>query len=89
MYRRKFVYFVLFLLNMNLIFSQGMENLSQGEKLFKENKPKEAVQVLENELLNGIVTANTYNFRNIHTKIEICCHLYYNNTYSFHLQLRH
>lgn len=62
MYRRKFVYFVLFLLNMNFIFSQGMENLSQGEKLFKENKPKEAVQVLENELLNGIVTANTYNF---------------------------
>lgn len=36
--------------------------LSQGEKLFKENKPKEAVQVLENELLNGVVSANTYNF---------------------------
>lgn len=62
MNRRKFIYIVLTLLNMGLITAQGIENLSQGEKLFKENKPKEAVQVLENELLNGIVTANTYNF---------------------------
>lgn len=45
-----------------LISAQNVENLSQGEKLFKENKPKEAVQVLENELLNGIVNSNTYNF---------------------------
>lgn len=35
---------------------------SQGETLFKENKPKDAVKVLENEILNGIVSANTYNF---------------------------
>lgn len=35
---------------------------SQGEVLFKENKPKDAVKVLENEILNGIVSANTYNF---------------------------
>ena len=36
--------------------------LSQGEKLFKENKAKEAAQVLENEILNGQISANTYNF---------------------------
>lgn len=35
---------------------------SLGEKLFKENKPKEAVQVLENEILNNQISANTYNF---------------------------
>lgn len=35
---------------------------SQGEKLFQENNPKEAVQVLENEILNNQVFANTYNF---------------------------
>ncbi len=40
----------------------GIYAQSQGESLFKENKPKEAVQVLENEILNGLVTANTYNF---------------------------
>lgn len=39
-----------------------MFSQSQGESLFKENKSKEAVQVLENEILNGLVTANTYNF---------------------------
>ena len=32
------------------------------EKLFKENNPKDAVQVLENEILNGQISANTYNF---------------------------
>ena len=37
-------------------------NTTQGEKLFKENKPKEAVQVLENEILNNQITSNTYNF---------------------------
>lgn len=35
---------------------------SQGEKLFKENNPKDAVQVLENEILNNQISANTYNF---------------------------
>ena len=35
---------------------------SQGEKLFQENNPKEAVQVLENEILNNQVFANTCNF---------------------------
>lgn len=36
--------------------------MSQGETLFKENNPSDAVKVLENEILNGIVSANTYNF---------------------------
>ncbi|MBR1640448.1 MAG: tetratricopeptide repeat protein [Treponema sp.] len=35
---------------------------SQGEKLFKENNPADAVQVLENEISNGIVSENSYNF---------------------------
>ena len=35
---------------------------SQGEKLFKENNPSDAVQVLENEISKGIVSDNSYNF---------------------------
>ncbi|MCR4579933.1 MAG: tetratricopeptide repeat protein [Treponema sp.] len=45
----------LFLLN-------GIFAQSQGEKLFKENNPADAVQVLENEISNGIVSENSYNF---------------------------
>ena len=41
----------------NFCFAQSL-----GEKLFKENNPKDAVQVLENEILNGHISANTYNF---------------------------
>ncbi len=44
------------------MFSGFINAQSQGEKLFKENKPKEAVQVLENEILNNQISANTYNF---------------------------
>lgn len=44
------------------VFSVLLSAQSQGEKLFKENKPKEAVQVLENEILNNQISANTYNF---------------------------
>ena len=36
--------------------------LSRGEALFKENNAKDAVQVLEYEILNGQVSDNTYNF---------------------------
>lgn len=36
--------------------------LSQGESLFKENNAKDAVQVLEYEILNGQISENTYNF---------------------------
>jgi len=54
---------VMFIIGLTFAYGQVLDRpLSQGEKLFKENKPKEAVQVLENELLNGVVSANTYNF---------------------------
>lgn len=57
------IYVFLFVFGLGSVFAQNSEKpLSQGEKLFKENKPKEAVQVLENELLNGVISANTYNF---------------------------
>ena len=36
--------------------------LSKGESLFKENNAKDAVEVLEYEILNGSVSNNTYNF---------------------------
>ena len=36
--------------------------LSRGESLFKENNAKDAVQVLEYEILNGQISENTYNF---------------------------
>lgn len=35
---------------------------TQGERLFKENNPGDAVQVLENEISNGTVSENSYNF---------------------------
>ena len=47
----------IFLSTGSLCFAQSL-----GEKLFKENNPKDAVQVLENEILNGQISANTYNF---------------------------
>jgi len=53
---RLFIFIILIL----KVFSLSAQ--SQGETLFKENKPKDAVKVLENEILNGIVSANTYNF---------------------------
>ncbi len=57
MIRRWFVLLLsVFLVNVHL-FAQ-----SQGEKLFKENNPSDAVQVLENEISNGIVSENSYNF---------------------------
>ena len=59
---KKIFFLLLAICSFNFIYSQDAGKLTQGEKLFKENKPKDAVQVLENELLNGIVTANTYNF---------------------------
>ena len=36
--------------------------LSRGESLFKENNAKDAVQVLEYEIMNGQLSENTYNF---------------------------
>ncbi len=46
----------------DITYQAATAKLSQGEKLFKENKSKEAAQVLENEILNGQISANTYNF---------------------------
>ena len=36
--------------------------LSRGESLFKENNAKDAVQVLEYEIMNGQISENSYNF---------------------------
>lgn len=40
----------------------GNTELSRGEQLFKENNAKDAVQVLEYEILNGQISDNSYNF---------------------------
>jgi len=42
--------------------ASSSSGLSRGESLFKENNAKDAVQVLEYEILNGQVSENTYNF---------------------------
>lgn len=43
--------------------SAGTGNgLSRGESLFKENNAKDAVQVLEYEIINGQISDNSYNF---------------------------
>ena len=42
--------------------NKGVAELTRGESLFKENNAKDAVQVLEYEILNGQITDNTYNF---------------------------
>ena len=44
------------------LFANALYAQSKGEALFKENKAKEAAEVLEYEILNGQVSANTYNF---------------------------
>ena len=40
----------------------GTGGLSRGENLFKENNAKDAVQVLEYEIMNGQISDNSYNF---------------------------
>lgn len=40
----------------------GNNGLSRGEALFKENNAKDAVQVLEYEIINGQISENSYNF---------------------------
>ena len=49
-----------YLFAQNTVTTNG--GLSRGESLFKENEAKDAVQVLEYEIMNGQVTANSYNF---------------------------
>lgn len=57
---------VAFILSCTFLFGQaggaGNVGLSRGESLFKENNAKDAVQVLEYEILNGQISDNSYNF---------------------------
>ena len=57
---------VAFILLCTFLFGQaggaGNAGLSRGESLFKENNAKDAVQVLEYEILNGQISDNSYNF---------------------------
>lgn len=45
-----------------ILFGKNCFSQSRGEKLFKENNPKDAVQVLENEILNNQISDDAYNF---------------------------
>ena len=63
---RALIFLALFLSGISL-FAQnnaagGNNGLSRGESLFKENNAKDAVQVLEYEIMNGQVSDNSYNF---------------------------
>lgn len=56
---RKFYFFLI------LIFSVGLFSLyseSEGEKLFKSNDASGAVVLLENEIRNGEISSDTYNY---------------------------
>ena len=56
-----FIIFILFF-PFSYVCAQGNFNgLSRGELLFKENNAKDAVQVLEYEILNGQISDNSYN----------------------------
>lgn len=58
MKRTNFIFFIFTV----LFFNTALYAESQGEKLFKENNAKDAVELLEYEILNGQISANTYNF---------------------------
>ena len=62
----KELFFTAFLLTSASLSAQtansGAGGLSRGESLFKENNAKDAVQVLEYEILNGQISDNSYNF---------------------------
>ena len=55
-----FIFFAAYLSAQNSV--AGNSGLSRGESLFKENNAKDAVQVLEYEILNGQISDNSYNF---------------------------
>jgi len=58
-----FIIEILFVLSaLNAQSGVQANGLSRGETLFKENNAKDAVQVLEYEILNGQISDNTYNF---------------------------
>ena len=60
------VFLAAFIFTQALLSAQGNiaanNTLSRGEALFKENNAKDAVQVLEYEILNGQMSENSYNF---------------------------
>lgn len=58
--KKDFVFAVFLVFGISL-YSQT-ENFTQGEKLFKENNPSDAVQVLESEIQKKNITENSYNF---------------------------
>ncbi len=58
---KAFTFTALILLFAN-VYGAGNTELSRGESLFKENNAKDAVQVLEYEIMNGQISDNTYNF---------------------------
>ena len=61
-----YIFIILFITGSFLFAQAGSgaagNGLSRGESLFKENNAKDAVQVLEYEILNGQISENTYNF---------------------------
>lgn len=52
----------LFIILIFLSFSSAVYSQTQGEKLFKENNPEDASQVLESEIQKKNITENSYNF---------------------------
>ncbi len=62
---KKLIGFIIFhlIFSFTLLFAQARtKDFSRGELLFRENNAKDAVQVLEYEILNGNVSENSYNF---------------------------
>lgn len=59
----KGLFLLLALTGLSQLYAQTTgSGLSRGESLFKENNAKDAVQVLEYEIMNGQISDNTYNF---------------------------
>lgn len=65
-FKLKALFMFAFLFLGTYLFSQaantGSGSASRGENLFKENNAKDAVQVLEYEIINGQISENTFNF---------------------------
>ncbi len=63
---KSFVFIILIIFGSYIYAQTGSvergNGISRGESLFKENNAKDAVQVLEYEIINGQVSDNSYNF---------------------------
>lgn len=57
MSKRWLLIFISILLSINILFAE-----TEGERLFRENQTDKAIIVLENDIKNGSITVNTYNF---------------------------